>query len=94
MSDSGDSFAYRLLCVNAPVPMEGNVPVAEQAYGRQLAANLQELRLTFFWPLQPNGKTGPGRQTYRTLIPGRVETTLVAGQILYFHQSQSFTNAP
>ena len=44
--------------------------------------------------LQPNGKTGPGRQTYRTLIPGRVETTLVAGQILYFHQSQSFTNAP
>ena len=94
VSDSGDSFAYRLLCVNAPVPMEGNVPVAEQAYGRQLAANLRELRLTFFWPLLPNGKTGLGRQTFRTLIPGRVETNLVSGQILYFYQPQSFTNAP
>ncbi|MDD5139470.1 MAG: hypothetical protein PHY43_04310 [Verrucomicrobiales bacterium] len=63
-------------------------------YSKQLAANLHELRLTFFWPIQPNGKVGTGRQTYRTLIAGQVVTNIVAGNHLYFYQSQSFTNAP
>jgi prepilin-type N-terminal cleavage/methylation domain-containing protein len=37
-------------------------------YPLELAANLRELRLTFFWPQQPNGTLGPGRQTFRTKI--------------------------
>jgi len=92
-----NAFAYRLLCVNAPVPVDTNVfnlTPAQQAYSKQLAANLHELRLTFLWPIQPNGKVGTGRQTYRMLIAGQVLTNIVLGNHLYFYQSQSFTNAP
>jgi prepilin-type N-terminal cleavage/methylation domain-containing protein len=96
----GDSFGYRILCVNAPVAVDTNIfnlPPAQQLYNRQLAANLHELRLTFLWPQQPNGNVGPGRQTFRTMVAGQIVTNIVAGQILYFYQSQSFvnvTNAP
>ena len=64
-------------------------------YPQELAANLHELRLTFFWPIQPNGKVGTGRQSYRTLVAGRLATNnIVAGNYLYFYKSQTFTNAP
>jgi len=94
-----DSFGYRILCVNAPVAVDTNIftlpannPV--YIYNQQLIANLHELRLTFLWPQQPNGSLGPGRQTFRTMVAGQIATNIVAGQILYFYQSQSFTNAP
>ena len=96
-NDSGDSFAYHILCVNAAVAQDTNLffnPPVQSAYNRQLAANLHELRLTFFWPVQPNGKVGNGRQSYRTLIAGQLQPDLYAGNGLYFYQSQSFTNAP
>jgi type II secretory pathway pseudopilin PulG len=95
-----DSFGYRILCVNAPVAVDTNIfnlPAAQQLYTRQLAANLHELRLTFLWPQQPNGKVGPGRQTFRTMVAGQIVQTTDNGQWLYFYQSQSFvnvTNAP
>jgi type II secretory pathway pseudopilin PulG len=91
----GDSFGYRVLCVNAPVAVDTNVfglLPNQQFYNRQLAANLHELRLTFFWPQQPNGALGPGRQTFRTMVAGQIVTNIVAGQILYFYQPQSFIN--
>ena len=90
----GDSFGYRVLCVNAPVAMDTNIfnlPPNQQNYNRQLAANLHELRLTFLWPQQPNGTLGPGRQTFRTMIAGQIAQTNT-GQWLYFYQSQSFVN--
>jgi type II secretory pathway pseudopilin PulG len=94
-----DAFAYRLLCVNAPMPVDTNsffIPVNQQAYNRQMSANLHELRLTFQWPIRPNGNIGVGRQTYRTLVAGLVEPKIIfnAGNFLYFYQPQSFTNAP
>ena len=89
-----DAFAYRLLCVNAAMPVDFNLPPDQQAYSKQLAANLHELRLTFFWPIQPNGKVGLGRQTYRTLIAGKINVYTTNLNYLYFYQSQSFTNAP
>jgi type II secretory pathway pseudopilin PulG len=98
------SFGYRLLCVNAPVATDmtgvtNYVGVITNAWFSQRDANLHELRLSFFWPLTPNGGVGPGRQTFRTLVAGQVLTNIVAGQMLYFYQSQSFvsvnfTNAP
>jgi hypothetical protein len=56
------SFRYRLFCqvTNAPV-LSG--PVASALY---------EVRLTFRWPLLPNGRVGEGRRTYRTLVAGDV----------------------
>jgi type II secretory pathway pseudopilin PulG len=90
----GDSFGYRILCVNAPVAVDTNIfnlPSAQQFYTKQLAANLHELRLTFLWPQQPNGKVGPGRQTFRTMVAGQIVQTN-NGQWLYFYQPQSFVN--
>jgi type II secretory pathway pseudopilin PulG len=96
-----DSFGYRILCVNAPVAVDTNIfglPAAQQLYTKQLAANLHELRLTFLWPQLPNGKVGPGRQTFRTMVAGQVLKTSGPGNMpVYFYQSQSFvnvTNAP
>jgi prepilin-type N-terminal cleavage/methylation domain-containing protein len=98
----GDSFGYRIFCVNAPVAVDTNLynpglyPNGPPAYDKQLAANLHELRLTFLWPQQPNGSVGPGHQTFRTMVAGQI-VQINNGQWLYFYQSQSFvnvTNAP
>ncbi len=87
-----DSFSYRILCVNAPPATNTNM--LNSAYEANLLANLHELRLTFEWPQLPNGGVGFGRQTFRATVAGQVVTNIVAGQTLYFYQSQSFTNAP
>jgi type II secretory pathway pseudopilin PulG len=89
-----DAFGYRLLCVNAALPVDTNIISlpAQPAYGKQLGANLHELRLTFFWPVLPNGGIGKGRQTYRTLVAGQILQTNYFGQMLYFFQPQ-FVNA-
>lgn len=95
-----DSFAYRILCVNAPVPMDTNLFGLDpgdprRIYAEQLSANLRDLRLTFLWPQLPNGALGPGRQTFRTLVAGPlVMTNNVTLQPLYFYHPQVFTNAP
>ncbi len=36
----------------------------------KMTNNLSEVRLTFRWPLYPNGNLGDGRQVYRLLIAG------------------------
>jgi type II secretory pathway pseudopilin PulG len=89
-----DSFSYRVLCVNAPLAADTNSAV-NVGYTRQLLANLRDLRLAFFWPQQPNGSLGPGRQTFRTMVAGQlVATNDPGGQVLYFYQPQSFIRAP
>jgi type II secretory pathway pseudopilin PulG len=87
-----NSFTYRVLCVNAPTPMDllPLVPLAQQPYARQIFINQHELRMTFLWPQLPNGKVGSGRLTFRATIAGQIMQT----NDLYFYQSQSFTNAP
>ena len=71
---------------------------AQDSYPTQLAANLRELRLTFLWPLLPNGSTGNGRQTFRTSVGGQLVTTSVSAlptpNALYFFQPGSFATAP
>ncbi len=94
----GDSFAYRVLCVNAPVAMDTNLynlslfPDGPPAYNQQLAASLHELKLTFLWPQLPNGGLGGGRQTFRTMVAGQITQVFTNNQWLYFYQPQSFTN--
>ena len=89
----GDSFAYRMVCENLPVQIAGG-----GTYVDNLKFNLHELRLTFRWPIMPNGQMPPRPtpQTFRTLIAGQIQTDFVSvsGQTNYFYQSQSFTNAP
>ena len=91
----GDSFTYRILCVNAPVARDTNALALDLPYGiydKQLAASLRELRLTFLWPQLPNGGLGAGRQTFRTMVAGQMTQVFTNGQWLYFYQPQSFTN--
>ena len=91
----GDSFAYRILCVNAPVAMDTNIfwlAPDQRLYDTQLANSLRELRLTFLWPQLPNGGLGAGRQTFRTMVAGQVTQVFTNAQWLYFYQPQSFTN--
>ena len=94
----GDTFAYRLLCVNAPIAVDTNSG-APQGYNLRLADNQRELRLTFQWPLLPNNKAdlnnvGYGRQTFRATIGGQLATTNTFFPYLYFYQPQSFNQAP
>jgi prepilin-type N-terminal cleavage/methylation domain-containing protein len=98
----GDTFTYRILCANVSAlpPMDTNTFAnygGDQSYNRQLSANEHELRMTFYWPLQPNGKLGIGRQTFRATVAGQLSVTNLNNQPLYFYQPQIFladTNLP
>jgi type II secretory pathway pseudopilin PulG len=87
-----DAFSYRVLCVNAPMAVDSNS--VNQVYNRNLGFNTRELRMTFLWPLLPNGNTGKGRQTFRVNVAGQTAQVFTNGLDLYFYQPQSFTNAP
>ena len=89
-----NTFSYRLLCVNAPVPVDTNTFnfSDRSSFATQLAGNQRELRLTFLWPQLPNGSVGPSRQTFRATVAGQLTRDHINNN-LYFYQSQSFTNA-
>ena len=69
-------------------------------YVRNLQTNLHEVRLLFRWPVLPNGKTGNGRQVYRTTASGSFLQTNAFGfprqpaYSLYFLQSKTYVKAP
>lgn len=95
-----DTLTYRLFCVNAPMPVDTNtINNTDALFARRLAAAQRELRLTFLWPVLPNGKLGIGRQTFRTTVAGELTpvdyyNTGDSRYLLYFYQSQSFNNVP
>jgi type II secretory pathway pseudopilin PulG len=79
-------------CSSLDVPGQTTKWTMVRNYNLELVKALHELRLTFFWPQQPNGKLGPGRQTFRTMVAGQVVPTVTNTQWLYFYQPQSFIN--
>jgi type II secretory pathway pseudopilin PulG len=94
-----DTFGYRIYCVNAAVPVDTNtlaLPANNPArlYADNLSRNQHELRMTFDWPVLPNGNIGNGRQTFRATIAGQLVHVITNGFDLYFYHSQFFTNAP
>ena len=86
-----DSFSYRIVLGNLSVQIQNN---GSSAYAAALQANLHELRLTFLWPLLPNGKLPslPPHLTFRTMVAGQFSQTNDNSQMLYFFQPQSFNN--
>jgi type II secretory pathway pseudopilin PulG len=92
-----DAFAYRLICENQPVPAYYVEPPPPPAgvtnFAMQLTNNLRELRLTFRWPLNQNGLTGNGRQTFRTQVSGHPERTNGYPRDLYFFRPTTFVKA-
>jgi type II secretory pathway pseudopilin PulG len=87
-----DAFSYRMVVVNPPVALDTNLQ--SQAYftpyDYQLWNNQHELRLSFYYPLQPNGSVGPNQLTFRTTIAGQLLPTFTNGLSLYFYRPQSF----
>jgi len=69
---------------------------------RNLEGNLHDVRLTFRWPILPNGEVGPGRQVYRTMVGGWLAGTNDFGyptyggvsNYLYFFQPRTYVQAP
>jgi hypothetical protein len=67
---------------------------------KNLETNLHDIRLTFRWPLHPNGEAGPSRQIYRTTVGGSVLWTNepgfpnLPGYELYFFQPRAYAKAP
>jgi len=94
----GDTFTYRVFCVNAPLATDTNM-FANSGFTRQMAGNVKELRLMYEWPQLPNGNVGGYRQNYRASISGQLIVTNYGNYFanirpLYFYQSQLFTNTP
>ena len=87
----GDTFSYRVYCVNAAVASDTNSPLA--GFSKQLNGNLHELRLTFLWPQLPNGNVGGGRQTFRASVAGQLAAD-PAGSIYFYYRPQYFNTAP
>lgn len=86
-------------------PGETNLWSMAPQYNLELAMNLRELRLTFEWPQLPNGNLGSGRETFRTLVAGKLQrqssstplnssSSIWSNPYLYDYLSQSFTNTP
>jgi prepilin-type N-terminal cleavage/methylation domain-containing protein len=80
--------------LSSDIPGQSSKWTTSAYYPLELVQNLHELRLTFLWPLLPNGDTGAGRQSFRTMVGGQITNYFDNGVPLYFLQSQSFTNAP
>ena len=64
-----------------------------------LATNVHELRLTFAWPVLPNGRVGLNRQTYRSLISGIPQQAIFPALknnegLFYLFQSQKYQLQP
>jgi len=58
-----------------------------------LTYSLFDVRLRFSWPVLANGKVGPGRQTYRTLVAAQMAETTVGTNNCWFFQPQTFAIA-
>ena len=97
----GTAFKYRLTSEVIPYCcFDTNAATYDTNYwrlSRNLATNLHELRLTFGWPLLPNGKVGRGgAQSFRTMVGGRVTKVLppnLGPPPLYFVESKSYLPA-
>ncbi|MBE0540349.1 MAG: hypothetical protein IH623_03095 [Verrucomicrobia bacterium] len=79
-------FSYRLISEVVPVAAYDT----NSAHARNLQANMHEVRLLFRWPLLPGGKTGNGRQVYRSLVGG-VHINEPVRSPLWFFQPTIYT---
>jgi type II secretory pathway pseudopilin PulG len=55
---------------------------------------LHEVRLTFRYPLLPQGKTGTGKKVFRVLVSGTIEQQKDPDDELWFFRPQRFTAIP
>jgi hypothetical protein len=92
------AFSYRMTSElvprgSVPAVLVGQIQVPASLLSSNLVHNLFDLRLTYEWPLFQNGRTGFGRQTFRTQLSGQLQSiTDAGGKVqLYFLQPKIFT---
>lgn len=66
--------------VGAPTMPAPGTNQSSIAFSQNLQANLHDVRLTFKWPLLPDGSTGSGYQVFRASATGTLVWTNFAGQ--------------
>ena len=84
-------IAFRYLLTSEVIPVESHFPGSTNSADRfqhaAMQANLHEIRLTFRWPVLPNGtNTGSGRRSFSALVAGRQSRD----QSGYFFQPYSY----
>jgi type II secretory pathway pseudopilin PulG len=88
------AFSYKMIVENFPyVPFNSNLTNGNPSYYQvltNLQANSHDLRLTFRWPLLPNGEVGNSRATFRLFTGGQLLQKTDSGQPLYFIQSSTY----
>ena len=79
------AFSYLLTPEVVAYSAPGSV---DPAYAGKLTNNLYEVRLNLRWPVLPNGKTGSGRKTFRTMIGGNLASN--APYDLFYFQPNTY----
>ena len=87
------AFAYRLTAELTLYAAGDAAFTGTNLVANNLQNSLYELRLTFRWPLFPNGSIGNGKLTFRTLASGNVQN-MVGTPNLFFVQPSTFIPAP
>jgi type II secretory pathway pseudopilin PulG len=90
-----DTFKYRLYVANAAVAQDTNT--LSQTFNQNFSSSLRELRLSFRWPVLPNGAVanqGASPLTFRASVAGQIQHTYTNGLDLYFYQPQTFSALP
>ncbi|HWQ90936.1 MAG TPA: type II secretion system protein [Clostridia bacterium] len=69
------------------------------AFARNIQSNLHNVRLTFRWPVLPDGRVGGFRQTYRTELSGRLAAVqdpwhANRDKTNYFFEARNYVKAP
>jgi type II secretory pathway pseudopilin PulG len=90
----GSAFSYKMIVENfSYVPFDSNLTNGNLSYYQvltNLQANSHDLRLTFRWPLLPNGDIGNSRATFRLFAGGQLMRTNDSGQPLNFIQGSTY----
>lgn len=84
------AFSYLLTPEVVPyaAPPIAVAPAMDPAYAGKLTNNLYEVRLNLRWPVLPNGNTGSGRKTFRTMIGGNLASN--ASYDLFYFQPNAY----
>jgi type II secretory pathway pseudopilin PulG len=96
-SDSGIqgfAFSYRVTAEVTPYITPPTTNILGQQIYDNLNSSLFQLRLTFRWPLLPNGGVGRGKLVFSTMASGSLLETNILGQNYYFIQPSTFVAAP
>jgi len=91
-----NAFTYKMIVQNTPYVPIDPVQLANRAV-QILQTNSRDLRLTFRWPLLPNGEVGNSRQTFRAFTGGWLfpdKDPIFTGQKLFFFQPSTYVQIP